>query len=46
MCINDCPSGYFKDVLNQECTECNTDCLTCFGLSSDNCLSCKLPLYF
>lgn len=38
-----CPTGYYNDSGSNEffCTACHTDCLTCDGGTSTDCLSCK-----
>lgn len=37
-----CPIGYFDDSQNQNliCQPCYKDCLTCFGSSMYNCITC------
>ncbi|EAS02777.2 surface protein (macronuclear) [Tetrahymena thermophila SB210] len=38
-CLAACPDGYFENSQNQQCTKCDSSCLTCDG-SSTNCNSC------
>ncbi|EAR86511.2 zinc finger lsd1 subclass family protein (macronuclear) [Tetrahymena thermophila SB210] len=35
-----CPVGYFGDDVSKSCKKCDKTCLTCDGLSQNNCLSC------
>lgn len=39
-CLEKCPKGYFGDTANGICQKCNSICETCYGPSSEHCLSC------
>ena len=39
-CIEDCPSGYFKDVDHNTCRLCHPTCKECNGFHVHDCTSC------
>ena len=39
-CLSLCPDGYFGDADNNTCILCSDLCRTCFGPSSQECISC------
>jgi proprotein convertase subtilisin/kexin type 5 len=43
LCYLNCPSGYYGSTSTMLCITCSTDCLTCDGPFSDNCLTCVFP---
>ena len=44
-CTNTCPSGYWKDTINNFCAECDPACFSCTGPSNTQCSACS-PGYF
>ncbi|CAE7621824.1 unnamed protein product [Symbiodinium sp. CCMP2592] len=36
-CVNFCPEGFYRNLVSQRCSRCNTNCKVCTGL-----LSCKM----
>lgn len=45
LCFPDCSSDFYFDTNLENCQVCNTNCLTCSGSSSSDCLSCSPPLF-
>ncbi|KAL4464823.1 hypothetical protein ABPG74_011384 [Tetrahymena malaccensis] len=49
-CIEQCQQGTYLETKKSsenedDCKKCSTDCQTCYGPSSQNCLTCNLSLY-
>lgn len=40
-CVPECPDGFYGDEDTQECEECHSDCVTCSGPDSDDCVLCE-----
>ncbi|KAL4489764.1 hypothetical protein ABPG72_022404 [Tetrahymena utriculariae] len=45
-CISSCTSGQYLDTNTNNCTQCDSSCLNCFGGSKKQCVDCQLPRYF
>ncbi|KAL4489762.1 hypothetical protein ABPG72_022402 [Tetrahymena utriculariae] len=45
-CISSCASGQYLDTNTNNCTQCDSSCLNCFGGSKKQCVDCQLPRYF
>ena len=45
-CVKHCPNGEWADYETGTCQKCHDMCKTCFGPTSDTCLSCNETLYF
>lgn len=41
ICNDQCAGNIYADDYLKECRPCHSDCATCFGRESNNCLSCK-----
>ncbi|EAR95046.2 TNFR/NGFR cysteine-rich region family protein (macronuclear) [Tetrahymena thermophila SB210] len=44
-CKNSCKTNEFQNNANNQCTPCDSSCLTCNGNLNTNCLSCSDPLF-
>ncbi|KAJ0067867.1 hypothetical protein NL108_011448, partial [Boleophthalmus pectinirostris] len=42
-CVEDCPVGFFVDTGGQECVKCHSECSSCDGPDSDDCIVCAHP---
>ena len=40
-CVTHCDDGKYLDVTTNQCKSCNNMCLTCFGATLNDCLSCR-----
>eukprot|EP00118_Oscarella_pearsei_P010703 m.67205 g.67205 ORF g.67205 m.67205 type:complete len:3953 (+) comp35439_c0_seq1:534-12392(+) len=45
-CVERCSHGFVADSINETCLECHPKCLTCFGTSNRQCLSCGNGRFF
>ncbi|KAL4508013.1 hypothetical protein ABPG72_021386 [Tetrahymena utriculariae] len=45
MCSKKCPPRYFENYVNFTCDPCDKSCQTCYGGSSDQCISCYEPFF-
>mgnify|MGYP001384196859 CR=1 FL=1 len=44
-CLETCPNGYYQNTAANICSSCSTECTTCTGASSTECLSCSGGYY-
>ncbi|KAL4493947.1 hypothetical protein ABPG72_021964 [Tetrahymena utriculariae] len=45
-CSSSCQTSEFQNTTNNQCTPCDSSCLTCSGSQSNQCLSCQSPRFF
>lgn len=41
-CVNECPSGMYRDNLSGKCSKCDHACSTCYGPSGSECSECNV----
>lgn len=41
--MDDCPSGFYADIEQQDCVPCHADCASCDGPDVDDCNACLDP---
>ncbi|XP_013861969.1 proprotein convertase subtilisin/kexin type 5 [Austrofundulus limnaeus] len=44
-CVDECPTGYYREESGQKCEPCHASCQTCVGKRSLQCLTCKSHLF-
>ena len=45
-CVKECSGSQFPNYQTSRCDQCHSDCETCFGPDSNNCLSCRIAEKF